>query len=188
MCPAAGTGCGSGHATRCPYIRAAPPRPVARRGAGLGIAAPAAAVAAIAVALLCVLPSAAAAAAASDGDAAPRLAGMRLDGLAASGHAVVLEFAARSGAGDAGAAGPVQPGRLVLEGGLVRTESGPRALGGSADGASVMVAGGGTIVVRSTDRPAVVVAVPLGAGSGGMADRYAVTAYSPGHKFLTHFF
>ena len=113
---------------------------------------------------------------------ASHLAGMRLDGLTARGHAVVLEFGAQRGGGGGGGVGPAQPATLALEGGLVRTESGPIPLGG--DGARVMVTGGGTIVVHSTDRPAVLFAVPSGPGRGGGegADggvRYAVTAHVP---------
>ena len=99
---------------------------------------------------------------------------MRLDGLAAGGHAVALEFAAQPGGGAEGA--PGQPGTLALAEGLVRTESGPLALAGG--GARVMVTGGGTIVVHSTDGPAVVFAVPVRTG-GGEPDRYKVTAHVP---------
>ena len=171
-----------------------------RAGDRAAVYAAAAAVAvAVAVAAACsyeasehqpVVPALAAAAAAPDSAGAPpaaapasRLAGMRLDGLTARGHAVVLEFGAhRGGGGDGGAGGPAQPAALALEGGLVRTESGPIPLGG--DGARVMVTGGGTIVVHSTDRPAVLFAVPSepGRGGGGNADgggRYAVTAHVP---------
>lgn len=116
-------------------------------------------------------------------DAASHLAGMRLDGLAAGGHAIVLEFAAsgeegRAAGGAAGGEG--RPGMLVLDGGLVRTGEGPRALGGPD--ARVMVTGGGTVVVYSADSPAVVLAVPERSGSGGGgedAGRYTVTAYVP---------
>lgn len=101
---------------------------------------------------------------------------MRLDGLTARGHAVTLEFAVQPASG---AGGPGQPGMLALAGGLVRTESGPLALGG--DGARVMVTGGGTIVVHSTDGPAVLFAVPVrtGGAGGGQPDRYTVTAHVP---------
>ena len=110
-------------------------------------------------------------------EAASHLAGMRLDGLTARGHAVALEFAAQPAGGAGG--GPGQPGTLALAEGLVRTESGPLALGG--DGARVMVTGGGTIVVHSTDGPAVLFAVPVRTGGGGEVepDRYTVTAYVP---------
>ena len=130
-----------------------------------------------------VVPALAAESAAPEAAGAPppagpasHLAGMRLDGLTARGHAVVLEFGAQRGGG------PAQPAALALVGGLVRTESGPIPLGG--DGARVMVTGGGTIVVHSTDRPAVLFAVPSGPGRGGGegADgggRYAVTAHVP---------
>lgn len=107
-------------------------------------------------------------------EAASQLAGMRLDGLAAGGHAVALEFAAQPEDGAGG--GPGQPGMLALVEGLVRTESGPLALGG--DGARVMVTGGGTVVVHSTDGPAVVFAVPVWTG-GGDPSRYKVTAHVP---------
>ena len=118
-------------------------------------------------------------------DAASHLAGMRLDGLAAGGHAIVLEFAASGEGGRAAKGGDVEgrPGALVLDGGLVRTGEGPRALGGPD--ARVMVTGGGTVVVYSADSPAVVLAVPERSGSGGAggagedASRYTVTAYVP---------
>ena len=163
-----------------------------RAGARAAVYAAAAAVA-VAVAAACayeasehqpVVPALAAAAAAPDSAAAPpaagpasHLAGMRLDGLTARGHAVALEFGAQRGGG-----GPAQPAMLALGGGLVRTESGPIPLGG--DGARVMVTGGGTIVVHSTDRPAVLFAVPSGPGKGtgegaGEGRRYAVTAHVP---------
>lgn len=167
-----------------------------RRRAGARASVYAAAVA-VAVAAACahaasdhqpVVPALAAASAAPDAAGAPppaagpasHLAGMRLDGLTARGHAVVLEFGAQRGGGGGG--GPAQPATLALVGGLVRTESGPIPLGG--DGARVMVTGGGTIVVHSTDRPAVLFAVPSGPGRGGGegADgggRYAVTAHVP---------
>lgn len=150
----------------------------------LGAAALLAAVAATA-ASAALAAGAAAAADASDAGPAPahgasHLAGMRLDGLTAQGHAVVIEFAAQGGGGAADGEGrAAQPGRLALAGGMVWTESGPRPLGG--DDAQVMVTGGGTVAVRSSDRPAVLFAVPeaAGAGGGGAAARYTVTAYVP---------
>lgn len=153
-----------------------------RAAASAAVAVAIAAAAAGGAAPLCAASGAAATASEPGADAASRLAGMRLDGLAAGGHAVVLEFAARpgAGAGDAASgAASAQPARLALVGGLVRTDSGPLALGGGEGGASVMVTGGGTIVVLSTDGPAVVVAVPSGAGGGAALDRYTVTAYVP---------
>lgn len=123
-------------------------------------------------------------AAAGPADAASHLAGMRLDGLAAGGHAIVLEFTASGEEGRAaeGGGGEGRPGTLVLEEGLVRTGEGPRTLGGPD--ARVMVTGGGTVVVYSADSPAVVLAVPERAGSSGGgggedAGRYTVTAYVP---------
>lgn len=140
---------------------------MALRRAGTGAAVLIAAAVAAAVA-------AAALSAPEPADAASHLAGMRLDGLAAGGHAVTLEFAAQPEDGAGG--GPVQPGTLALVEGLVRTESGPLALGG--DGARVMVTGGGTIVVHSTDDPAVLFAVPVWTGDGDPG-RYKVTAHVP---------
>lgn len=150
---------------------------MALRRTGAGAAAATAAAACAAAVLALSLP-----AALEPADAASHLAGMRLDGLAAGGHAVVLEFAASGDEGRAagGGGGAGRPGMLVLEEGLVRTEAGPRALGGPD--ARVMVTGGGTVVVYSADSPAVVLAVPERAGGGGGdggAGRYTVTAYVP---------
>ena len=144
---------------------------------------PRAAAAVLAAAAAAALAAGAAAAAADAGpasaDGASHLAGMRLDGLTEQGHAVVIEFAAQGGGGADGKGRPAQPGRLALAGGMVWTESGPRPLGGGD--AQVMVTGGGTVAVRSSDRPAVLFAVPeAAAGGGGAAPaRYTVTAYVP---------
>lgn len=147
-------------------------------------AAAAAAVLAAAAAAAALAAGAAAAASAeadagpASADGASHLAGMRLDGLTEQGHAVVIEFAAQGGGGADGKGRPAQPGRLALAGGMVWTESGPRPLGGGD--AQVMVTGGGTVAVRSSDRPAVLFAVPEPAAGGGAAPaRYTVTAYVP---------
>ena len=112
----------------------------------------------------------------------PALAGMQIDGLSGGGHAVLLVFAARGGDGAAAAADPPlpPPQRPSLERGWARTASGLHVLDG--EGASVMVTGGGTIVVRSADRSSVVFAVPAAGATGQAGDRYSVAAYAYGGR------